>query len=56
MKGRGLVVVELSPEERALWRAEVDSALPELRKLLGPEELYEMAKRHRDEFRASGNR
>ena len=51
MTARGLVVVELTERERALWRAEVDAALPMLRELLGPRELCEDAKRLRDEYR-----
>jgi TRAP-type C4-dicarboxylate transport system substrate-binding protein len=53
MKSRGLVVVELSDEERNRWRVEVDSALPMLREILGPPELCEQARRFRDEFRGA---
>ena len=51
MKSRGLVVVELSKEERAAFRAEVENASPKLRALLGPPELHDEATTYRDEYR-----
>ncbi len=51
MTARGLVVVELTERERALWRAEVVAAAPMLRELLGPRALCEDATRFRDEYR-----
>ncbi|HSF15975.1 MAG TPA: TRAP transporter substrate-binding protein DctP [Vicinamibacteria bacterium] len=56
MKNRGLLVVELDERERALWRAEVEAAMPTLRELLGPPDLHEEAKRYRDEYRSANSR
>ena len=53
MKTRGLTVVELSEQDRALWREEVDGALPKLREFLGPPELCDDVRRFRDEYRAN---
>lgn len=49
MKTRGLNVVAV---DRAAWQKEVEAAYPELRGELAPEELFDMALRLRDEFRA----
>jgi TRAP-type C4-dicarboxylate transport system substrate-binding protein len=56
MKSRGLVVVKLRDEEIAFWRAEVDSAYPKLRELLGPPELHDEARRSLEEYRKANRR
>lgn len=56
MKDRGLVVLELSETQRGAWRSEVERAMPQLRELLGPPELYEEAKRYRDDYRNAAGR
>jgi TRAP-type C4-dicarboxylate transport system substrate-binding protein len=56
MRSRGLIVVELSAQEVSAWRAEVSSAAPKLRELLGPPELHDEARRYRDEYRREHDR
>ena len=51
MAKRGLNVVELDDETRALWREEAEKAYPRLRGNLIPEDLFDEVKRLRDRFR-----
>ncbi len=52
MKKRGLNVITLDAATLAEWRREVEEAYPKLRGRLVPAELFDEAKRLRDEFRA----
>ena len=49
MKSRGLNVVEV---DRAAWEKEVTALYPQLRGDLAPADLFDMAIRYRDEYRA----
>lgn len=52
MQARGLNVVELSAEERAVWRADADQAYPKLRGSYVDPELFDEVMRLRDEYRS----
>jgi hypothetical protein len=52
MQARGLNVVELSAEERAVWRADADQAYPKLRGSYVDPELFDEVMRLREEYRS----
>ena len=52
MQKRGLNVVRLSDRDTAAWRAEVDAIYPKLRGTIVPAELFDEARRLRDERRS----
>jgi len=53
MQKRGLEVVKLDEATRASWRKEVEAVYPKLRDRLVPADLFDQARRLRDEYRAS---
>ena len=53
MQKRGLEVVKLDAATRQQWHQEVEKAYPKLKEKLVPPDLFERAKKLRDEYRAS---
>ncbi len=53
MQKRGLQVVKLDDATRALWRRDVEALYPKLKQRLVPPDLFDRAKKLRDEYRAS---
>jgi TRAP-type transport system periplasmic protein len=53
MQKRGLEVVKLDAAARQQWHQEVEKVYPKLKEKLVPPELFERAKKLRDEYRAS---
>jgi TRAP-type C4-dicarboxylate transport system substrate-binding protein len=54
MKKRGLTVDELTPEQEARWRAEVEEIYPDIRGRIVPAEIFDEVQRLLKDYRARG--
>jgi TRAP-type C4-dicarboxylate transport system substrate-binding protein len=56
MKTKGLEVVTVTPEERAMWQTLFENAYPQMVGPLVPKEAFDLAMKYRAEYRANGGK